>query len=329
MTDQNAISEYLKLISGKRDALQDLRVTTADLPRYVIGLYDLREAVLFGVPVVLAMLRTDSIPSVVELARHHEMLKDRMNKEIVFASDSITTRTADRLIRRRIPHIVTGRQIFLPFLLLDIKSTGDLLKNMEAPEPTKLGQWSEALVIRQLIHRDLDGISGADVVRKTGMSPMTAQRAIGQLAAANLCWLENRGRKKILRFDDARTLWQRANKILLPPLSMTLALGEVPKGLSTFVAGTAALARSTLLAEDEVPVFAISRRAYAHGPQLSQVPTDDAKCRLELWDRDPALTAEEGIVDPISLYLNLRHGDERVRIALLDLLRQYDLGEQA
>jgi hypothetical protein len=82
-----------------------------------------------------------------------------------------------------------------------------------------------------------------------------------------------------------------------------------------------------LLAEDEIPVFATSRRNYARVARTGQVPLEDAKFRLELWDRDPALTAEDGVVDPISLYLNMRHGDDRVRIALADLLRRLDLGE--
>jgi hypothetical protein len=50
---------------------------------------------------------------------------------------------------------------------------------------------------------------------------------------------------------------------------------------------------------------------------------------LELWDRDPALTAEDGVVDPISLYLNMRDGDDRARIALAELLQQHGLGAPA
>ena len=108
---------------------------------------------------------------------------------------------------------------------------------------------------------------------------------------------------------------------------MTLSLHELPKGLPAFVAGTSALAKSTLLAEDAIPVFAASRRSYMHCVQPSQVSVEETKFRLELWDRDPALTADDGVVDPISLYLNLRYGEDRVRIALADLLRQHNLGE--
>jgi hypothetical protein len=327
MTNETMIKEYLEAITGKQDAIRIKGVISADLPRYVTGLYDIRDVVLLGRPVVFAILRSATLPSVVDLERHYEMLKGRVHKEIVFVSDGITTRVAERLVRRRIPHIVAGRQLFLPFLLLDIKSAGTVLKDLELPESRKLGQWSEALVIRQLIHRNLDGISGAEIARKTGMSVMTAQRAVSQLTSANLCRLEERGRKKILHFDDVHSLWEKAAKILLPPLSMTLALDEIPKGLPTFVAGTSALAKSTLLAEDEIPVFATSHRSYARVAKTAHVPLENAKFRLELWDRDPALTAEDGVVDPISLYLNMRHGDDRVRIALADLLRPFDLGE--
>jgi len=326
MNTEITIEAYLEAITGKRNVLHTKGLTSIDLPRYVTSLYDLRDAELVGVPVVLAILRSTTWASVVDVARHYEMLKGRVQKEIVFVGEGLTSRAADRLVRRRIPHLVAGRQLFLPFLLLDIKTTGTLIKD-ELPEVMKLGQWAEALVIRQLLHKDLDGISGTDVARKTGMSVMTTQRAVSQLNSANLCRLDEVGRKKILRFDESQNLWEKAVKILMPPLSMTVALDKIPDGLQTFIAGISAIARSTLLNESEIPVFAASRRSFARINRVGQVPLEDAQVCLELWDRDPALTAQNGNVDPISLYLNLRHGDDRVRIALAELLRPFELGE--
>ena len=230
---------------------------------------------LLGMPVVLAILRSTTWASVVDLARHYEMLKGRVQKEVVFVGGGLTSRAADRLVRRRIPHLVAGRQLFLPFLLLDIKSTGTLIKD-ELPEVMKLGQWAEALVIRQLLHKDLDGLSGTDVARKTGMGVMTTQRAVSQLNSANLCRLDEVGRKKILRFDESQNLWEKAVKILMPPLSMTVTLDKIPDGLQTFVAGISAIARSTLLNESEIPVFAASRRNFARINRVGQVPLEDA-----------------------------------------------------
>jgi hypothetical protein len=48
------------------------------------SLYDLRDAELLGMPVVLGILRSTTWASVVDLARHYEMLKGRVQKEIVF-----------------------------------------------------------------------------------------------------------------------------------------------------------------------------------------------------------------------------------------------------
>lgn len=325
MDRRTEISEYLRTITGRRDSVQVKEAPTADLPRYITGLYELRAASVLGVSVILATLKPTATPSAVELGRHYELLKTRVGTEVVFTG-AINKRTAERLIRRRIPHIIVGRQLFLPFLLLDIKSA-DAFDDTDAPEPNKLSQWSEALVIRQLLRRDLGGMAGADIARATGMSPMTAQRAVSQLTAAKLCRVEEHGRRKVVRFDDITSLWKDASKVLAPPLSMSVTLATLPKGLPTFVSGSSALARSTLLADDEIPVFAASRRLFRRLGSPRQARIDDAKVRLELWDRDPSLTAADGVVDPISLYLNMRHGDDRVRIALTDLLRQHDLAE--
>jgi hypothetical protein len=330
MNKEIEIAKYLEAITGKKGVLRRKRVTlAADLPRYVTSLYELDNVMLLGIPVVFASLKTTTVPSVVDLERHYEMLKSRIQTEVVFVGDNITARTAERLLRRRIPHVITGKQLFLPFLFLDIKSGGTRLLAGELPETAKLSQWAEALVIRQLLRKDLDGVTGAELARDTEVSAMTTNRAINQLTSANLCHLEQQGRKKILRFDDVQSLWDKAAKILLPPLSKTVALAKMPKGFETFVSGTSALARSTLLAEDEIPVFATSHRNFSLIAQMDQVPLEDAKLRLEIWDRDPALTAERGVVDPISLYLNMRHGDERVRIALTELLGKFGLGDSS
>ena len=321
----NEIAEYIRTITGRRNSLEVNDAPKADLPRYIAGLYELRNASVLGVSVVLATLRPPATPSAVELGRHYELLKTRVGREVIFTG-AIHKRTAERLVRRRIPHIVVGRQLYLPFLLLDIKSA-DAFDDLDVPEPNKLSQWSEALVIRQLLRRDLGGMAGADIARATGMSPMTAQRAVSQLTAAKLCRVEEQGRRKIVRFDDVTSLWNDASKMLAPPLSMSITLATLPNDVPTFISGTSALARSTLLADDELPVFAANRRLFRRAGSPRQAAADDARYRLELWDRDPSLTAADGVVDPISLYLNMRHGDDRVRIALAELLTQHDLGE--
>ena len=321
------VREYLEAITGDREVLRLEGTASVDVPRYLSGLYDLRDVALLNIPVVVAILRPVTLPSVIDIERHYEILKTRSQKEVMFVFDSISARTAERLISRRIPHIVVGKQVFLPFLLVDIKSAGHLRNRVSLPNTTKLGPWTESLIIRQLLDRDLEGTTGTEIARKMNTSVMTAQRAVSQLKAANLCRFEEQGKKHILRFDDQDSLWEKSSKILLPPLSMTLALSDVPKGLQTFVSGVSALAKSTLLAEDEIPVLATSRRNYARVEKKVTVPIEDAKFLLEVWDRDPALTAKDRVVDPISLYLNMRHGDDRVRIALADLLRSFGLGE--
>jgi len=317
---------YLGRITGRSDPIHFTGRSEVDLPRYIGGLYELHQASLLGIPAVLAILRSGDVPSVIEMSRHYELLKTRTGAEVVFVTDVAGQRTGERLIHRRIPHIVIGRQIFLPFLLLDIKATGRLLAGNEAPQVIRLSQGAEVLLIRQLLRGDLNGLSGADLARMTSLSAMTAQRAVGQLVAANVCQLEAEGQRKILRFADKASLWLDAVKILTPPLSKIVMLESLPPALPTYVAGATALARSTLLADDEIPVFATSRRHYSRLDHPRSVPTEDAKVRLEIWDREPALTANDGVVDPISLYLNMRDGDDRVRIALAELLQQHDLG---
>jgi hypothetical protein len=319
--------EYIQTITGRHGSCHIHSALDADLPRYMDHLYALHTAAILEYPVVLAILKPSGTPSVIEISRHNELLKKRTGCHVVFIADNLDTRTAERLIRRNIPNIIVGKQLYLPFLLLDVKSKSTLQNWIEAPKLTKLSQWAEALLIRQLLRGDLAGMAGIEVARTINMSPMTAQRAISQLTAANLCQLDAQGNRKILRFEDTPSLWDKAKKILTPPCAKVLTLEQLPPDVPTFVSGTLALSQSTLLADDALPVYATSRRLFSRCASTRHVAAEDATVRLELWERDPALTAQGGVVDPISLYLNMRNDEDRVRIALTELLRKHGLGE--
>ena len=91
------------------------------------------------------------------------------------------------------------------------------------------------------------------------------------------------------------------------------------------LAGLSALARDSMLAEPQWPVYAISpaqwKSATLAGIEALPEPLPGA-CEWELWHYSPALVADSETVDPLSLTLSLAgNSDERVQLAL-DALKE-------
>lgn len=82
-------------------------------------------------------------------------------------------------------------------------------------------------------------------------------------------------------------------------------------------AGHSALSDYSMLADNEYETYAISKNEYMLIEKSVQIEFEDLLyeqdyIKLEVWKYDPALFAENGIVDRFSLYMSFEQGqDER------------------
>ena len=95
--------------------------------------------------------------------------------------------------------------------------------------------------------------------------------------------------------------------------------------VQTLPAGLTALSQRTLLEDDRLPTYAVSKKSL---PALidnrifrQTLGSEEATFTLEAWHYDPGVLSKHTAVDPLSLYLSLRDSpDERVQQQLEILL---------
>ena len=98
--------------------------------------------------------------------------------------------------------------------------------------------------------------------------------------------------------------------------------------LPGLLSGLGALAHRSMLSDPGTVDLAIDRRGWKalHEAKAAGVPAmvdEPGATTLEVWSYAPALFAADGWVDPLSLYLSLRHTqDERVQTALDQMLQE-------
>jgi hypothetical protein len=90
------------------------------------------------------------------------------------------------------------------------------------------------------------------------------------------------------------------------------------------LAGESALSRLSDLNPPRIPCYAVGRSKWKEmqkdGISISERP-DPGDIQLQVWRYDPDITAQDGMVDPLSLYISLRsEKDERVQGALEELI---------
>jgi hypothetical protein len=127
-----------------------------------------------------------------------------------------------------------------------------------------------------------------------------------------------------------KALWKMAEPLMTSPVRRTQWVRWGHPSARAVAAGTTALSRLSMLAEDRVATYAMRDRALnaelERGGLLACLGPEEADVRMESWKYDPWVLAENDIADPCSLYLSLREsGDERVQKEiqlLIEWLRQ-------
>jgi hypothetical protein len=115
---------------------------------------------------------------------------------------------------------------------------------------------------------------------------------------------------------------------LTSPVKKTRWVRWKTPGYPALLAGISALSRRTMLADDRL-------QTYAFGPSMLESfleqgiligcrDADEATAKMEVWSYEPKILGDNEAVDPLSLYLSLRHhADERVQQQLEQMLEDF------
>ena len=107
--------EYLNKVLGIEVTYEN--VDFKHLPNFIVTRYRLQMASMNGKKVIFLYPKTE-LEQIVVLKKHIARIQKNENMPIVLVLKEITSRQKEYLIRERIPFIVEGRQIYLPFMAL-------------------------------------------------------------------------------------------------------------------------------------------------------------------------------------------------------------------
>lgn len=296
------------------------------LPYFLLEAFDFWKLELLGCPILLVMDRGGGQARIGEIRSRLHKVQTMTNELAVYVTNSLMSFERKRLIEQKVPFIVPGNQLYLPDLGIDLR---EYFRQRPNTDQTSISPSAQALLITALL-RPIWEVEWqpSEIIAMLGYTQMTRSRAVNELTAAGIIVTNKVGRAKVLRFvAPPSETWVRAKPILRSPIKRafwalpTDALSKVPKRL----AGLSALTRYSMLAEPELPVFAVSQIDLNNlRPQIEELPEPVAgACEWQVWNYSPALQPRGDTVDLCSLILSLKDNpDERVQIALDELKGQ-------
>ncbi len=276
---------------------------------------------------LLCMDRAEQTPALIE--KNFMQLSTKTKDALVYVRQSITSYDRKRLIDKKIPFVIPGNQMFLPFIGLDLR---ERYTDNRKPSNNAFSPAAQHLILYLLGNPESMEINQSNAARLLGYQNMTMVRAFREIESAGVGNTVKVGKEKYLRIPETRRkVWEKIEPLLKNPVMRRVYVTELDhqtvSELNLAIAGESALARVSMLNEPKVPVWAIQSKVW-QGPKgellqkLQELPYPEAgSAEIELWRYPVLMPDQRETVDPLSLYLSLRElADERLQDALAKLL---------
>jgi len=300
--------------------------TRADrLPHFLRERYRFAHAELLGLRALLVIDTNPEEQSPAIVRKHMDILHTKQHMDLIYVRAQVTAYNRKRLIEQKVPFIVPGNQMYLPMLAIDLR---EHFRRIRAETPT-FSPSTQVVVLYALLHDAKQVLIPTEMAPLLGYSAMTMTRAFDELETANIAEVAVRGRERCLRFNgERREIWEKAQPFLRSPVNKRIFIRRSEDVEHSIRAGLTALAHYSMLAAPAYTTYALSRedwKVLRKRHKIIEVPAQDPDAsEIEVWWYPPALFAEHGIADPLSLYLSLKPDhDERTETALEEMMAKF------
>lgn len=240
----------------------------------------------------------------------------------------LTSQQRRNLIENKIPFISEPQQVYLPFWGCVFAEKF----NSAAVPPKTMAPGAQRLFLYLYYFDKIERTNLTDLSAKLCISKATCTRAANDLLSAGLITIDKEGRNKwiVSRFNKPEFL-RKGYSRLKSPVERVIYVKDIPPAGHFFQSNVKALSSLTL-----VSAKGCDKGLAASPKTASSIPTDIIISErdfedfggypIEVWSYDPALFAENGRVDDISLLVSLDSDpDERIQMGLDELREKHGL----
>ena len=288
------------------------------LPNFIATRYRLQRVSMNGQGVIFLYPKTE-LEQVEVLKKQIARIQRNENLPVVLVLNELSFRQKEYLIREKIPFIVEGRQIYLPFMALYLQERCNAEK-----KPREEMLPSAQMLLLHFIYGGAQELSTSQAAKDLELTPTSISRASRQLEEMGLLHIRKVGVQRILYSEDSpKMLFQKAGDTLLNPVKRTVYIPKELVGTDLLESGYSALAEYSMLNAPNVRCYAAERISQWKEVMTNSLQNSQVQVAVEMWRYNPRKLSTRNAVDELSLALALREdADERVEEAAEEMLNE-------
>ena len=308
--------EYLDKVLGVKVTYDDVEFKY--LPNFIATRYRLRMVSMIEQKMIFLYPKTE-LEQIEVLKKHIARIQKNENLPVVLVLKELSFRQKEYLIREKIPFIVDGKQIYLPFMAVYLQERCSAeKKTREEILP------SAQMLLLHFIYGGAQELSTSQAAKDLELTPTSISRASRQLEEMGLLHIRKVGVQRIMQSEDSpKTLFQKAGDKLLNPIKRTVYIPKELVGTELLESGYSALAEYSMLNTPNVRCYAAERISQWKDVMTNSLLNSQVQVGVEMWRYNPRKLSTRNIVDELSLALALREdADGRVEEAVEEMLNE-------
>jgi len=308
--------EYLNKVLGVKAIYKD--VEFKHLPNFIATRYRLQLVSMNEQKIIFLYPKTE-LEQIEVLKKHIARIQKNENFPVVLVLKELSFRRREYLIREKIPFIVDGKQIYLPFMAVYLQERCSAEK---IPREEILP--SAQMLLLHFVYGGAQELSTSQAAKDLELTPTSISRASRQLEEMGLLHIRKVGVQRIMRSEESpKTLFQKAGDKLLNPIKRTVYIPKKYVGTDLLESGYSALAEYSMLNEPNVRSYAAERISQWKYVTTNSLQNSKVQVAVEMWRYNPRKLSTRNTVDELSLALTLREdADERVEEAVEEMLNK-------
>lgn len=290
------------------------------LPYYLLNEYSF-DVVTIGHQDCIFLTPKNKLATVNTIKKHLNQLREHSTYPAVLELQGITRQRKDSFIKARIPFVVSGKQLYLPFIGAVLSERNNPVTSVLDTE--KLIPSAQMLLFAFLLGKNKP-LYLSEVTNRFHLTSMSISRAASQLVRLKLVERKNAGvRKFIFSETTPAELFKLAKHRCFNPVRKEVFISRDEAKQTLFSAGLTALSEVSMLNPPSMPVYGTIESEMNFESASTELTNSEIFAALQIWRYDPRLVSQSDQVDTLSLYMSLTENrGERVEQALEELLRE-------
>ena len=314
------LTEYIDERAEIRDCPEGI---TNSMPLVLKAAFDWYELTIMGEKVLL--LKPVQKQTVYRLKNWTEQIEKSCGMNTILLMEDATPYMIKKMLSDRMAFVIPGKQISIPFLIMMIKT-----EKKREHKAIKNFSPSTQLIFLYILYSEWDIFTMEELEAALDISKMSAQRGLAELEELGLLSHKTggkTGRKKVFERAARKDFYEEGRAYLDNPVRDTVYVSSMPEAIGSVTGDLSALSAQTMLGEPVQKHYALWNRYRSRldGYLVTEEQAAEEKLpAVQLMKYDVEKLSRNHFVDPVTLILGLSEMDERIEMAVDELMDKYD-----